>query len=141
MYPGHKIMAARKTTSVTGARRLPKRSSAQEIGGKSASPAVAAASIWHWLGLSQAKSVFIFFLLACLVVSGLSVVLTTHKSRLAFIELQRSKEQASALQVEWGQLLIEQSTFGLEGRIEQKATAQLNMQVPNVDEIVMVRND
>jgi cell division protein FtsL len=42
------------------------------------------------------------------------------------------------LNVEWGQLLIEQSTFGVEGRIEQKAIEQLDMHVPDVSQIVMI---
>jgi cell division protein FtsL len=39
----------------------------------------------------------------------------------------------------WGQLLIEQSTFGVDGRIEQKAVELLEMRVPAVEEIVMAK--
>jgi cell division protein FtsL len=38
-------------------------------------------------------------------------------------------------------LLLEQSTFGLDGRIEQKAVEQLRMRVPEIDSIVMVGRD
>jgi cell division protein FtsL len=51
------------------------------------------------------------------------------------------REEANQLDVEWGQLLLEQSTFGLDGRIEQKAVEQLRMQVPEIDHIVMVGRD
>lgn len=136
-------MAIRKTTSVTASRRQQPGSGLRSANSNKRTLRGAAPikSIWQWIGLSQAKSVFIIFLILGLVVSGLSVVLTTHKSRLAFIELQRSKEQANSLNVQWGQLLIEQSTFGLEGRIEQKATNHLKMQTPELSRIVMVTHD
>jgi cell division protein FtsL len=47
--------------------------------------------------------------------------------------------QANQLEVEWGQLKIEQSTFGLEGRIERKAMEELNMKLPDWSRITMVR--
>ena len=79
--------------------------------------------------------------LAGVLVSGLLVVRTTHENRFAFNELQQLRDQAVQLDVEWGQLLLEQSTFGVDGRIEQKAAEQLQMQVPDIDDIVMVQHD
>ncbi|MBL4820681.1 MAG: cell division protein FtsL [Gammaproteobacteria bacterium] len=73
--------------------------------------------------------------------SGLSVVFMTYQNRFLFNELQQMRNQANELEVQWGQLLIEQSTFGLEGRIERKATQQLQLRVPEVDRIIMVKND
>ena len=70
--------------------------------------------------------------------SGLGVVKTTHENRYVFNRLQELRSEANDISVEWGQLLIEQSTFGVEGRIEQKATEQLGMRVPDVSQIVMV---
>ena len=51
------------------------------------------------------------------------------------------RDQANGLEVEWGQLLIEQSTFGVEGRIEQKAFGQLHMEVPDIAKIIMVGHE
>ena len=73
--------------------------------------------------------------------SGLSVVNMTHQNRSLFNELQQLRDHAINLDVQWGQLLIEQSTFGLEGRIEQKATEQLKLRVPELDRIIMVTNE
>ena len=53
--------------------------------------------------------------------------------------MQVLKDQANKLEVEWGQLLIEQSTFGVEGKIEQKAVDNLQMHIPELSNIVMVR--
>lgn len=94
-----------------------------------------------WLGLSSSRTIFLFIMLAIVLTSGLSVVRTTHANRFAFNELQQMKDEANKLDVQWGQLLLEQSTFGLDGRIEQKAVEQLQMQVPEIDDIVMVQHD
>ena len=99
------------------------------------------APMWRWSGLLQPRTLMLFSLLAAVLVSGLAVVRTTHQNRFAFNELQELKDEAVELNVAWGQLLIEQSTFGLEGRIEQKAAQQLQMQVPDISDIVMVRHD
>jgi cell division protein FtsL len=69
------------------------------------------------------------------------VVNTTHQNRFSFNELQELREQANALEIEWGQLLIEQSTFSVEGRIEQKAVDRLQMQVPETSSIVVVSHE
>ncbi len=97
-----------------------------------------AAPMLVWLGLTERDSGVFLALLAALLVSGLAVVATTHESRYEFNRLQELRSEASELNVEWGQLLIEQSTFGVEGRIEQKAVEQLNMHVPDVSRIVMI---
>ena len=95
-------------------------------------------SLWTWLGLGERRSEMFLLLLLCLLASGLGVVKTTHENRYVFNRLQELKNEANELSVEWGQLLIEQSTFGVEGRIEQKAIEQLGMRVPDVSQIVMV---
>ena len=92
-----------------------------------------------WLGLASGSSALLYFLLITLLVCGLMVVKTTHENRFAFNGLQVLREEANQLDVEWGQLLLEQSTFGLDGRIEQKATHELQMQVPRISDIVMVK--
>jgi cell division protein FtsL len=98
-------------------------------------------SIIEWLGIDCGMTLGLVLLLMFLLSSGLSVVLTTHQNRSAFNELQELKDEANELETEWGQLLIEQSTFGVEGRIEEKAASQLLMQLPDLSEIVMVTNE
>ncbi len=98
-------------------------------------------SVLRWLGVSGSNSCVFYVLLVVMVTSGLMVVRTTHENRFTFSELQQLRDEANQLEVEWGQLLLEQSTFGVEGRIEQKAMEQLQMQVPDIDDIVMVQHD
>lgn len=95
-------------------------------------------SILGWSGLLRPQSILLYSVLMAVLGTGLAVVQTTHANRFAFNELQELREQANQLDVMWGQLLLEQSTFGVEGRIELKAQQQLNMQVPDIANIVMV---
>ncbi|GJM14381.1 MAG: hypothetical protein DHS20C12_27840 [Pseudohongiella sp.] len=74
-----------------------------------------------------------------LLFSGLSVVSVTHENRVAFNRLQELRDESNALQVERGQLLIEQSTFGLEDRIELSAANSLGLVLPDPGEIVVLR--
>ena len=97
--------------------------------------------VFVWSGMITRSSLVLFGLLAMVLVSGLLVVKTTHQNRFTFNDLQELKDEAVDLDVAWGQLLIEQSTFGVEGRIEQKAVDQLAMRVPATSDIVMVGHD
>jgi len=97
------------------------------------------ASIYVWSALFSPRMVTIMVLLLFVLVSGVSVVYTTFKSRALLNQLQQLKTQRNELQVQWGQLLIEQSTFSLESRVERKATEELAMTVPKISEIVMVQ--
>ena len=69
-------------------------------------------------------------LLAALVVCALSVVTSQHRARKLYIELQKEQETARKLEVEFGQLHLEQSTWAMHSRIEKIAGGQLMMRVP-----------
>ena len=71
-----------------------------------------------------------FILLAVLVACALSVVTSQHKARKFYVELQKEQELARKLEVEWGQLQLEQSTWAMHARIEKIASGQLMMRVP-----------
>ncbi len=80
-------------------------------------------------------------LLLAVVVCGLSVVTSQHKARKLYIELQKEKEYAQQLEVEWGQLQLEQSTWATPARVEKIATQQLKMQLPNSGQIQFIKLD
>jgi len=69
-------------------------------------------------------------LFAILVASALALVSSQHKARKLYVELQKQQELAKQLEIEWGQLQLEQSTWAMHGRIEKIATQKLNMRVP-----------
>ncbi|MGB0560115.1 MAG: cell division protein FtsL [Pseudohongiellaceae bacterium] len=98
-------------------------------------------SIIDWMGINNLSALTLIFMMTLTMVSGIAVVLKEHQNRTAFNELQELKDEGNELEVKWGQLLIEQSTFGVEGRVEEKAINELQMQLPVPAEIMMVNYD
>ncbi|MEX0963620.1 MAG: cell division protein FtsL [Pseudohongiellaceae bacterium] len=111
-----------------------------KINNKVASRKAKELTVLQWAGIRNRSNLALIAALALVLAAGLSVVATTHENRFAFNELQELRDQANRLEVEWGQLLIEQSTFGVEGRIQRKAFEQLEMEVPDIAKVVMVNN-
>ncbi len=73
-----------------------------------------------------------------LVVCALGVVTSQDKNRKLFMELQQEHQRARELDVEWGQLQLEQSTWAMHSRIEKIATKYLQMRVPDPSRIEIV---
>ena len=92
---------------------------------------------------SQNNSVVIwsvFFLSLVLVCgSAVSVVYAVNESRHLLNELQTLENKRNDLQVEWGQLLLEQSSLVSQGRVEDIAIAELGMKIPEMENMVMVK--
>ena len=95
-------------------------------------------SVTDWMGINNTSAFALITFMSLTLISGLAVVLKEHQNRTTFNELQQLKDERNELEVKWGQLLIEQSTFGVEGRVEQKAVNDLRMQLPTPAEIIMV---
>lgn len=81
-------------------------------------------------------------LLLCLVIAcALGVVTSQHKARKLFVELQREKDRAQQMDVEWGQLQLEQGTLAMPARVEKLAASQLQMHMPQSGQIRYIRSD
>ena len=79
-------------------------------------------------------------LLLCLAIAcALGVVTSQHKARKLFVELQKEQELARQMEVEWGQLQLEQSTWAMPTRVEKIASRQLQMQLPRSEKIQFIR--
>ncbi len=70
-------------------------------------------------------------LLALLTACALGLVTSQDKTRKLFAELEREQEQAKQLDVEWGQLQLEQSTWAMHARVEKIARERLHMSEPD----------
>lgn len=70
--------------------------------------------------------------------SALAVVYAKHLSRQVYAELSSNQKAIDALDVQWSQLQIEESTFSEYGRVERTATDQLGMVFPALDGTVMI---
>jgi len=65
-------------------------------------------------------------------------VTSQHKARKLFAELEQEQERAKQLDVEWGQLQLEQSTWAMHARVEKIARERLRMSVPDAKRTQMV---
>ncbi|MFA5081558.1 MAG: cell division protein FtsL [Hydrogenophilaceae bacterium] len=72
-------------------------------------------------------------------VCALAVVTARHQARKLFVELQSQERQGRELDIEWGRLQLEQSTWSMHSRIEQIARGQLRMSVPDLKHIQVIK--
>ena len=79
-------------------------------------------------------------LLVAVIACALGVVTSQHKARKLFVELQREKDRAQQMEVEWGQLRLEQSTLAMPARVENIASVKLQMQLPRSAQIQFIRS-
>ncbi len=77
------------------------------------------------------------FALVC-VLSGMALVYTKHEARKLFVELEGLTHERDELNIEWGQLQIEQSTWAQHARIEQVATKDLSLVRPETTDIFVI---
>lgn len=77
-----------------------------------------------------------FYLVVVMSASG--VVYSKHLQRRYFVELQALQEKGSELQTEWEQLLLEESAWSNQARIEKIANNELGMHLVNNSDVVML---
>ncbi|MDA1118372.1 MAG: cell division protein FtsL [Proteobacteria bacterium] len=80
-------------------------------------------------------------LLLVLVVCALGLVTSQHKARKLFTELERAQARARELDVEYGKLQLEASTWGLHTRVEKVATGTLGMRTPDARRVRVVSRE
>lgn len=85
---------------------------------------------WQWCCL--------LVLVLLVVWSSLEVIQSKHQSRKLFQQLVRSERSYDELQIEWGQLLLEQHSKATHGEIAAIAMTKLKMKVPNASETEIV---
>ena len=79
------------------------------------------------------------FLLAALAACALGLVTSQHQARKLYVELQKEQDTAKQIEVEWGQLQLEQSTWATPARVEKLAVQALGMRVPPVSRLQVVQ--
>jgi cell division protein FtsL len=77
-------------------------------------------------------------LLAALALCALGLVTSQHQARKLFAELEREQARANALQVEFGQLQLEASTWATHARVERLARERLRMRAPEQRRVLVV---
>ena len=75
-------------------------------------------------------------LLMAAVLCALGVVTSQHKARKLFQALESEQERAKQLDVEFGQLQLELSTWATSPRIEKIAREKLRMRTPEAAKVI-----
>jgi len=77
-------------------------------------------------------------LFVVLLMCALAVVTSQHEARRLFVALQDEQDRGRELEIEFGQLQLEQSTWAMQSRVEQVASRKLGMRVPDVGSVRVV---
>lgn len=81
----------------------------------------------------------ILLLVAAVIGSALGAIYAKHESRKLFVELQDLTAVRDEMNIEWGQLQLEQSTWATHGRVEELARSKLRMLTPLPEDIYIVK--
>lgn len=85
------------------------------------------------------RYLFIGILSVLVMNSALAVVYAKHQSRKLFVELNQLEQARDAMNIEWGQLQLEQSTWSTHARIEKTARTRLNMTQLDMSQVVVIK--
>ena len=78
-------------------------------------------------------------LLLIVIASALGVVYSKHESRKLFVQLQSLEKERDRMDIEWGKMQLEQSTWATHARIERLARKKLDMTIPDAKNVVIIR--
>ena len=81
----------------------------------------------------------IALLILAIMGSAVGVIYSKHQTRKMFVSLQKLHKQIDELNIEWGQLQLEQSAWSSHGRIEKIARNKLQMTLPRANEILYIK--
>ena len=70
--------------------------------------------------------------------SAIGGIYAKHEARKLFTNLQRLNVERDKMEVEWGQLQIEQSTWSTYARVEQLAREDMKMRPPTANEVMLL---
>ncbi|MCP0914317.1 MULTISPECIES: cell division protein FtsL [Legionella] len=79
------------------------------------------------------------FLLLSVLCSALAVVYTTNLYRMTFSQVEAAEQKTHQLQLQWGQLLLEQASLATPARVEQLAIDKLDMTLPANKQVFILR--
>jgi cell division protein FtsL len=70
--------------------------------------------------------------------SAAGAIYCKHRARQMFVELEQSNARRDNLEIEWGQLQLEQSSWSTQAFVERVASTKLHMAMPPPKEIEIV---
>jgi cell division protein FtsL len=85
---------------------------------------------WMMLGLP--------ILWLAVLASAIAVARARHEARTLFVQLEQLSAERDRLNIEWGQLQLEQSAWSNHGFVERVASDRLHMTLPRPEEVRIV---
>jgi cell division protein FtsL len=79
--------------------------------------------------MSKSISLLMVLLIAVLL-SAFTVIYSTNSYRSTLSQVEQEEQQAHFLQLQWGQLLLEQASLATPARVEELAREKLGMTLP-----------
>ncbi|OAI49340.1 hypothetical protein AYO45_02795 [Gammaproteobacteria bacterium SCGC AG-212-F23] len=70
--------------------------------------------------------------------SALSVIYVSHSSRTLTAGIQQMLAEQNRLHIQWGQLLLQKSTWTMQSQVQHTAEGKLNMIMPDHKSVVIV---
>jgi len=70
--------------------------------------------------------------------SAIGTVASNHRARKMYAEIEHEQARMRDLEVEWGQLQLEQSTWAGHARVEQIARNKLHMKPPGPGQVLSI---
>ncbi|GAB2795980.1 hypothetical protein GCM10027040_22960 [Halomonas shantousis] len=86
---------------------------------------------WRHIGLCV--------LIVASLASAVAITTCAHLTRVQYARFQGLEHEQDQLQTEWGRLLLEESTWSAPARIERLAAERLEMHVPDVMDVEVIR--
>ena len=89
--------------------------------------------------MKHATNIALLFAALLVFFTALGVIWSKHEARRLFVELQALTAERDSINIEWGQLKLEQSAWATHGRVEKMARADLKLVIPKPEEVRLVQ--
>lgn len=96
-------------------------------------------SMWARIIRPGWRYLMIAMLVLAVLASAMAVIASTHLTRVQYARLQQLEADQDKMQTAWGRLLLEESTWSAPSRIERLAVERLEMRVPDLEQIEIIR--
>ena len=90
------------------------------------------------LASRRAVALLIPLLWLLVLASAAGAIFVKHRARELFVELEKVNRERDRLEIEWGQLQLEQSAWSTHAFVENVAAANLSMRTPPPKQIEVV---
>lgn len=90
------------------------------------------------IGTRKFLAITVAVLWVAVLASAAGAIYSKHRARELFVALERLNNQRDTLEIEWGQLQLEQSAWSTHAFVERVASTKLKMASPPPKEIELI---